>query len=186
MLQLPDDPEIWRQHPYFIWYQVSTHGRCRRYWNTPSAISIMKQTMTKNGYYRIQLTAPDRHRESHFVHRLVLETFDRPQPTPWSQCSHWDGDRGNNRLSNLAWAYPEANAAQKLGHGTHGNKLSTEDARAIRYGRLGVPVATVAAEFGVTVGTVRSIQAERTWKGLGRNWPPPPKTSPSISANHSI
>lgn len=51
-----------------------------------------------------------------YVHRLVLEAFVGPCP-PGMLCCHNDGDSANNRLGNLRWDTPAANAADTLRHG---------------------------------------------------------------------
>ena len=46
------------------------------------------------------------------IHALVLTAFVGPRP-PGAHACHTDGDKHNNRLSNLRWDSPEANERDK-------------------------------------------------------------------------
>ncbi len=51
---------------------------------------------------------------SMYIHRLVAAAFlGEPPSLLHTQVNHKDGDRGNNALSNLEYATPEANAADR-------------------------------------------------------------------------
>jgi hypothetical protein len=50
------------------------------------------------------------------LHRLVLEAFIGPRPQGMV-CRHLDGNKLNNRLSNLLWGTPAENAADRVLHG---------------------------------------------------------------------
>jgi hypothetical protein len=72
------------------------------------------------------------------VARLVLLAFVGPCPDGM-ECCHTNGNRTDNRLTNLRWDTPKANAADKRAHGTHpegegnGNhKLTEQDVRDMR------------------------------------------------------
>lgn len=107
-------------------YEVSDHGRVRslprvvksndaggtRWWNG----RVRKPTLYNNGYYYVALTGRGR-RERFAIHRLVLLAFAGPCP-PSHEALHGDGDRGNNRLSNLRWGTSKENAADRDRHGT--------------------------------------------------------------------
>lgn len=51
-----------------------------------------------------------------FVHRLVLEAFEGPCPPGMESC-HNNGDRQDNRRSNLRWGTKPSNAQDTLRHG---------------------------------------------------------------------
>lgn len=107
------------------------------------------------------------------VHRLVLEAFVGPCPNGMEAC-HIDGDRTNNRLTNLRWDTPRSNMDDKIRHGTTGRgprnpqaKLTDASVREIR--RLftkGVKQAVLARRYGVTKYCVWDIVHRRRWSHL--------------------
>lgn len=96
-----------------------------------------------------------------YVARLILEAFVGPSPEGMEGC-HEDGDRSNNRLSNLRWGTSQDNAQDSIRHGTflagshNANlKLSDEDVRQIRrLTRQGVPRSEIASRFNVSLSHV--------------------------------
>ena len=72
------------------------------------------------------------------IHRLILITFVGPCPEG-HECCHVDGDKTNNKLSNLYWGTPKQNAedSKKLGLQAKGesqglSKLTEKEVLAIR------------------------------------------------------
>lgn len=53
------------------------------------------------------------------VHRLVATVFHGQAPTPGMLVRHLDGDRTNNRATNLAWGSQSENMDDAVRHGTH-------------------------------------------------------------------
>lgn len=105
-----NDNEEWRDIPdYEGKYQVSSEGRVRRIYKFAPPL-LIKPDENSSGYLRVQLW-DDGSYERHFIHRLVLEAFrggDRPE---LDGC-HLDGNRHNNRLSNLCWG----TRSENMGH----------------------------------------------------------------------
>lgn len=103
------------------------------------------------------------------AHRIVLRTW-KGDPPPGYQGAHEDGNKSNNRITNLAWKSALDNAADKRRHGTqpYGSqipmaKLDEAQVRAIK----GMPDQTaneVARLFGVSPKTIRDIRYGRTWR----------------------
>lgn len=100
-----------------------------------------------------------------FVHRLVLMTFVGPLP-PGQECRHLNGDRTDNRLSNLAWGTRIENMQDRKRHGTDDAgerapraKLTNDQARKIRerYAAGGITQAALAAEYGLSTPGVTNI-----------------------------
>lgn len=77
---------------------------------------VLSLRADKDGYLRTTLHADGR-RTLKGVHRLVLETFVGPCPEGKQAC-HNDGIKTNNVPSNLRWATPKENTADKNLHGT--------------------------------------------------------------------
>lgn len=91
-------------------YQVSNEGIVRsldrniqsngchkksRFWEG----KIIKPNIQKNGYYGVRLSK-DGVIKRYLIHRLVLIAFDE---FCGLEVNHIDGDKSNNRLSNLEW-----------------------------------------------------------------------------------
>lgn len=110
--------EVWAASPFFPGYSVSTLGRVR---SSRSATSSKAGQILKpwkdNGYWRVSLSI-NGVVTKHYVHQLVAIVFLGPAPSPWHEVAHWDGDRGNDALSNLRWATHTENAADAVRHGT--------------------------------------------------------------------
>ena len=106
-----------------------------------------------------------------YVHRLVLMAFSGPAGQGLSAC-HNDGDRSNNRISNLRWDTTTANHADKKIHGTlkqgglcYQAKLRDVDVQSIR--RMlseGLEQKEIAKLFGISQPSVSDIKHGRTWK----------------------
>lgn len=108
------------------------------------------------------------------VHSLVLEAFMGPPPEG-QQVRHKNGNRGDARLSNLAYGTQKDNEADKLQHGTrrsgeqiaHFVRLKAEDVLEIRRkNAAGQSMGSLAREYGVTVGNVHAIVHRRSWKHI--------------------
>lgn len=129
-----------------------------------------KATSPCHGYRIVGLMREGR-QFSRRVHRLVLEAFVGPCPEGMEGC-HEDGNRSNNRLTNLRWDTPAANEADKLIHGTRArgvtqgsSKLTEEKVREIRLRcSSGEKQRDVAKSLGVRQGTVSFVVSGTTWK----------------------
>lgn len=104
--------EVWKDITgYEGHYQVSSHGviksmpRMRKSKGSsfaPLCGRILKQKTSKSGYKCLHLTANEKHCHPS-VHRLVALAFiDNPENKP--TVNHIDGDKTNNKMSNLEWA----------------------------------------------------------------------------------
>lgn len=107
---------------------------------------------------------------SYKVHRFVLECYVGPCPEGM-MCRHLDGDRTNNRLSNLAWGTAAENKADAIAHGTAVNgertgtaKLTESEVLAIR--QDGRSHHALAAEYGVGKSTIGRIKIREGWRSL--------------------
>ena len=101
-------------------YEVSECGDLRLLKNKSNLLAgkILKGRIGKGGYriYKINI---DGRGVTFYAHRLVLAAFLGPQPTPSHQSAHWAGDPINNHYTNLRWATPAENTADKVRHGRH-------------------------------------------------------------------
>ena len=131
----------------------------------------LKPNRTYAGHLSVMLWSNGTPRR-HFIHRLVLVVFVGPCPEG-SECCHWDGNPGNNRLTNLRWDTPQANAADAARHGrivrgeAHPSaKVTAATVRNIRgeYAAGGSTFAKLARKHGVTRRAIVQIVRRQTWK----------------------
>jgi hypothetical protein len=114
--------EQWKAIPGCPGYEVSDHGRVRSFKigsksgklaDHPHIINPQNQ----NGHHlKVNLIFNGKsHPKS--VHRIVIETFDKPCPAGF-ECCHNDGNPKNNLITNLRWDTPQNNSNDKKIHGT--------------------------------------------------------------------
>lgn len=103
-------------------YEVSDLGRVRslnrvtdrgRKWRG----RVMTTTALQNAYLVVTLWRNGSQRTP-LVHRLVLEAFVGPAPES-HEARHVNGDRADNRLTNLSWGTHSENQMDQVAHGTH-------------------------------------------------------------------
>ena len=162
----------------FPGYAVDTDGNVWSRWINGKHIlqeKYRKLNPIKNSrYLRVNLVKnKKRHMKS--IHRLVLETF-RGECLKGMQACHNDGNRMNNKLSNLRWDTPKNNHKDRYQHGTafigsnHPNaKMNEMQVRIIRkypeanskkvYSFLG-------KIFNVSYNTIKNVRLKRTWNHI--------------------
>lgn len=121
------------------------------------------------GYVSISLYR-DGKRRCAWLHILVAEAFLGPRP-PGMEVAHGNGNPSTNRLSNLRYATPAENQADKRQHGTDNAGERHPCARLTRAAVVevrrhlasGERQADVAASYGVARTTVSAIATGRSW-----------------------
>lgn len=119
--KLTNEDEIWSDTEYPN-YEISSHGRLKRneYVSTIAGglnrkykEKIFTGNIHENGYLYVSLKP---HRSQAPVHELVAKAFLGDMPEKARTVNHIDGDKLNNRPSNLEWAtYAENNShARKM------------------------------------------------------------------------
>jgi hypothetical protein len=168
---------------YETLYEVSTVGRVRRVAASRMAPAgyVLKPKVTCHGYLQYGLS---RHRRYWHVgaHRLVAYAFLGPPPFPGAHVADADGDPQNNAVSNLRWATPRENEADKKRHGRvrgalpgeahHMARLTMEQVK--RMGQAasqGQSYQQIASQFGVHLMTTYDAILGKTWRFLTD--PPP-------------
>lgn len=120
--------EEWRPvEGYEGLYEVSNRGRIKSVAKTikrggrvvchQASDRILKPKHKPNGYLQAWLYDRDGIVKAHYVHRLVAQAFIQ-NPYGLPQVNHRDGNRENNRLSNLEWASGSYNVSMAK----HGKK----------------------------------------------------------------
>lgn len=177
--------EKWK--PVVDWdgmYEVSDMGRVRSVARvvphaTSGTLTIkqreMKQGANGRGYKQVWLCRGGEYTPK-LVHRLVLEAFIGPCPDGM-ECCHGNGERRDNRLSNLRWDTRSANQLDKDQHGTSRRgeqsslaKLTQRQVNEIRYrykkGCRANGGRALASEYGVSDSQISRIVAGKRW-----SWP---------------
>lgn len=149
--------EEWRPVPGWPAYEASSAGRVRK---DGRPLRVLPHGQ---GYLRVRIGGA-----YHLVHRVVCLAFHGEPPAGRPCVAHGDGRRSRNTPDNLRWASHAENSADRYRPGTAGQKLSTDDAAAIRRARAaGRTVVDIARQFGVTHQTVSQIAAGVTWPAPG-------------------
>lgn len=163
----------WRPSPvYPELYEVSECGQVRRIVTSRGtrAGHVLRGCITV-GYRRYDLYCGDGIPSHQLAHRLVCQAWHGPPPSDRHEVAHNDGNRLNSHYSNLRWATPVENQADRVKHGTHlrgeraaAAKLTAADVLKIRSDSR--PYGLICAEFGVVKSTVSEIKNGKKWRHL--------------------
>ena len=158
--------EIWKILARNKNYEVSNHGQIRSLrFKKP-----IKLQFNNCGYARVQLSYAG---NRFFIHRLVAETFC--PPFKGETVNHLNGDKADNRASNLKWVSQSENDKHAYSTGLkvpiagqkHGmSKLTEDDVKNILSLKGEKNSVEIGALFGVNPRTIRDILNGVTWKHL--------------------
>lgn len=164
------DVEEWRPViGYEGVYEVSSFGRVASVRN--GSRRIRKKCPHTAGYWQLVLSFNNKQRVV-YTHRLVLEAFVGPCPAGMEAC-HNNGDRSDDRLSNLRWDTPSNNQLDKRKHNTMArprgsinpqSKLCEAVVPEIRRRvSLGESASSIAKDFNVHPSIVRRVHRKKIW-----------------------
>jgi len=174
--------EVWQAIPDWEgFYEASDWGSIRSlprtvngsHGSTQKRPGVVRKLMWTGRYYQVRLSAEGR-QSYPTVHSLVAGAFLGQRP-PGAQINHVDGDRRNNRVSNLEYVTAGQNSihAFRLGLATprsgeaHGaSVLSEGDVRRIRSNPANLSFRDLALTFGVSVPTIYDVLTRRSWKHI--------------------
>ena len=156
-------------------YEVSTAGRIRTLIGIGRKRSgeILAGSSNQKGYRRILLSSSDGTHRTSVVHRLVLEAFVGPQPSPRHEVNHKNGIKWDNRVENLEWVTRKENNRHAVVNGLwyphvgekHGRAILCEDdVRAIRDLEGVIRQCHLARFYRVNSQTIRGVWTRRIWK----------------------
>lgn len=101
-------------------YSVSNLGRIRRDRGGSGIVTgrIFRNVYDTNGYpiVSLQYIPNNKPRKTYTIHRLVAAAFFGPVPKGL-QCNHKDGNKANNRVSNLEYITPRENTLHAIKNG---------------------------------------------------------------------
>lgn len=106
-------------------YEVSHRGSV---YNTESE-KMLHQTNNSNGYLKVSLRLPDGTERSFLVHRLVALAFIPNDVPERNQVNHINGDKEDNRVSNLEWVTDQENKIHGVRTGLY--KVGEDHGRAV-------------------------------------------------------
>ena len=164
------ETEIWKDiDGYEGRYQVSNFGRVKSFWHGEH---ILKPVLLNIGYQQVTLCANGKH-ELVRVHRLVAKAFvDNPDNKP--QVNHINGDKQDNRATNLEWVtasenryHAYATGLQRSGENIYNAKLTTEQVLLIRENPSHLSLDQLAELFGVPKASISAIQLGKKYKSVG-------------------
>lgn len=163
------DAEEIRPFPRNTLYEVSSLGRIRR---VGATVWLRPCVLKRGGYLAVNLWRNNTGR-TWTVHRIVALTFCGEPAPGQTDVAHYDGDKRNNRASNLRWATRAENEADKVRHGRanvgerNGQaKISNDEAETIRARYLASTrrhgmQSALASEFGVSAAAISNIVNNR-------------------------
>lgn len=170
----------WRVIPSYPSYEASSTGLIRR----RSTGRVRKLSLHNSGYLQVALWE-NGEEFNRYVQRLVCEAFHGRAPRPKMHASHRNGDKIDNRQSNLRWLTKKQNEHEKRRHGRtntgsrNGMSVLTEkDVRAIKVAFKSLPLSSggvrfkkgslraLALRYGVTPFALYRISSGRGWTHL--------------------
>lgn len=121
-----EEIEKWRELPILDGrYRISSFGRIYSSRGKKNGTyREIKQHNNSFGYMQVNLMDDNGVERKKYVHRLVASVF-LPNPNKLSDVNHKDGDRSNNKASNLEWMSHKDNVHHSiavLGHKRLGPK----------------------------------------------------------------
>ncbi len=166
----------------FIDYCVGNDGsfwRSKQYKTIPGNprkwIRVLTSRRKRDGYVKVSFNV-NKKRFHRYAHRIVLESFLGPCPLGMEAC-HNNGDKLDNRLSNLRWDTKKNNQADRVAHGTkiEGSKVknsSTNEPDVIsikKLLRLGIKHRIIACQFNVSKAVIDGISSGKSWRHVKIN-----------------
>mgnify|MGYP002814111959 CR=1 FL=1 len=152
-------------------YHISSLGRLRRRTSARGAVvgKILKFRPDKDGYLRFKVYSP----WSRYVlriHREVAHAFLGPCPEG-KEVNHQDGDKTNNRVTNLEYVTQQENLAHATRNGLKAkgeqngySKYTEKEIRIMKSMAMTMRPSEVADCLGLPRTTVWGVVSGKAWK----------------------
>ena len=155
-------------------YEVSDIGEIKRvksFKKDRAKIQFLKPKIEVRGYRRIRLSGNSKS-HFHFIHRLVIQTFNGNNPKGKEYVNHKNGNTSDNRLENLEWCSHLENMRHAIRTGLVNNNgekspnaiLTKTDVLEIRKSKL--KQVELAKIYGVGQPHISSIITKKSWKHI--------------------
>lgn len=159
------------------YYDVTKHGDVfskRHNWRGYGRRKMATELDTY-GYPRVKLTIDGRVKRIR-VHLLVAMFYLGDRPQGCDQIRHLNGNKADNRASNLKWGTAKSNAADRDAHATtyrgsrhHSAKLNEKDVTTIRCrAKNGETYASISNDYPVGPTVISEIARGKIWKAVPR------------------
>lgn len=130
----------------------------------------LKQQDNSHGYPSVRIVVNGR-RKRVTVHRLVAQRFLPPRPSPKHQIRHVNGNRQDNRASNLKWGTAADNAKDRELHGNtaRGSRINTSrltENDVLRIRRNAMTVTQVMKAFDVSQHAAYEVVNGLSWRHI--------------------
>lgn len=149
-------------------YQVSDEGEVRSIDRSDGRNrrrgQLRRFDIDRYGYAHVGLSKGGRSKR-YTVHSLVLKAFVGPCPFGMEAC-HGDGDKRNNRLTNLRWDTHSNNELDKQDRFGRrpGAKLTPEQVEQIKVKlKVGIQGKALAKAFNVSRSAISRIKVGKAW-----------------------
>lgn len=170
--------EVWKDVPSFPGYQCSNLGRVRSFKGQgrsgiQSTPHMLRPGDRPNGY-RFVVLMKNGTRNNRSLHNLVMLTFVGPKPRGL-EIAHNNGDKRDNRLSNLRYCHKHENEYDKVQHGTSHKQFKLDEEMVLharnvvrKHGQKGKTkiIQELAEHAGVALWTMYDAVHGRTWRHL--------------------
>lgn len=166
--------DIWMDiDGYEGYYQISNLDKVRslerRIKNYPSGTRVMKAMPIKTrinttGYLTVDLSKEGDARR-YKVHRLKATAFI-PNPNNYPEINHMDGNKLNNRLSNLEWCTSSQNRIHAYKEGLKPSKLSKGDVDEIIKVYPSKTLKELGTQYNVTLQAIWAVLHGKNCKRL--------------------
>ena len=171
---------MWKIHPVHRNYEVSDRGGVRRCAPGKGGTyvgKVLSPGKNSGGYIQVALYGGEK-RKNETVHRLVLETFVGLWTREDGCCNHKNGDKTDNRLSNLEWVTwsenekhahrtglkkPTMLCGERSGMAKLTEQIVLEMRRLYSCGLTNLELATM---YGISSGHMCNILKRRIWKHI--------------------
>lgn len=169
-----NNEEVWAPIPCLDGkYEVSNIGRVRglKYrWGLRKQPKLIKSHKSRDGYHRVVLMKEDGSNKMWSLHRLVLTAFLGKKPSNVDAC-HLDGDKSNNKLSNLCWGSRKENMShipkseRKSRKGLPKKRLEEDEVVDLMFMfSYGCNRHDIADRYGLAMTSLHEIARGNQWK----------------------
>lgn len=147
----------WKEHPYRPDIYISSNGDVAK--NIRGNIVLKEQYQLNSGYLTVSIEdyRTRRNKNSNYlVHRLVAETYI-PNPHDLDFVNHIDGDKTNNRVSNLEWC----SRSDNMRHAYDSGLYPTDKVMLVETGEVFNSASDCARAIGGTVSGIHDCKTGR-------------------------